>query len=349
MRIHVIGLFVLIVIAGCAPSGQNDSYRIKGESHLQNIRMLTEAGENAEAYFSFAQKQLIYQSRHGEYSCDQIFTMNLDGSEKKLVSTGLGRTTCAYFYPGDQQFIYASTHTADINCPPPPDFSNGYVWKVYSTFDLFVGDTSGSAPRPLVPHFGYDAEATVSPRGDKVVFTSQRNGDLDIFNMNLDGTDLLQVTHELGYDGGPFYSPDGKKIIYRAYHPKTTEDIDRYKHLLSRELIEPAMFQIWIMDADGQNKRQITDNQFANFAPFFHPNNRQIIFCSNINSTNPRKPDFNLWLINLDGSGLEQVTFFNEFDGFPMFSSDGKTIVFASNRFNKNPRDTNVFIADWID
>ena len=321
----------------------------KGEKHLQNVRMLTDEGENAEAYFSFDQKKLIFQSTHGDLKCDQIFTMNIDGSEKKLVSTGKGRTTCSYFLPGDRKIIYASTHGADENCPPPPDFSKGYVWKVYSTFDLYVANADGSDPQVLSPAPGYDAEATISPKGDKIVFTSQRDGDLDIYTMNLDGSDLKRLTTELGYDGGPFFSWDGSKIVYRSYHPKTEKEIKRYKDLLAEELIEPANFQVWVMDADGGNKRQVTNNDYANFAPFFHPDNKRIIFCSNLNSTDPRRPDFNLWLINEDGSGLEQVTFFDSFDGFPMFTKDGKHLVFASNRANKNPRDTNVFFADWIE
>ncbi len=345
-------LIVVTIIWGCQNSKQmstTDQYKFANEKHLRNIKMLTTEGENAEAYFSFDQQKLIFQSQHGKYLCDQIFTMDLDGSQKKLVSTGFGRTTCSFFYPEGKHIIYASTHAADTACPLPPDFSRGYVWKVYNTFDLYTANLDGSNPQPLVPHVGYDAEATISPKGDKVVFTSQRGGDLEIYSMNLDGSDLKQLTSTLGYDGGPFYSWDGKKIVYRSYHPKTKEQIQRYKNLLSNELIEPAKFQIWVMDADGSNKRQITNNEFANFAPFYHPDNQRIIFCSNLNSENPRRPDFNLWIINEDGSGLEQITYFDKFDGFPMFSSDGKKLVFASNRFNRQPRDTNVFLADWIE
>ena len=343
---------IILLLLGCfEKTGTQgiDQYRYENERHLKNLRMLTNEGENAEAYFSFNQNALIFQSRHGQYECDQIFTMNLDGSEKKLVSTGMGRTTCSYFLPGDQKIIYASTHLADKKCPPPADFSHGYVWKVYKTFDLFVGDRIGSTPQALVPFDGYDAEATVSPTGDKIVFTSQRNGDLDIYSMNLDGSDLQQLTDETGYDGGPFFSWDGKKIVYRAYHPQTPEELKRYEVLLADELIEPSKFQIWVMNHDGSNKRQVTHNDYANFAPFFHPDNHRIIFCSNLNSPDLRRSDFNLWMIDEDGNGLEQITFFNEFDGFPMFTADGKKLVFASNRSNKQERDTNVFLADWLD
>lgn len=320
-----------------------------GEKHLKNVRMLTVEGENAEAYFSFDEKKLSFQSTHGRYECDQIFTMNLDGSDRKLVSTGKGRTTCSYFFPGGQKIIYASTHAASPDCPPKADFSKGYVWKVYNTFDLYVANADGSDPKPFLPAPGYDAEATISPKGDKIVFTSTRNGDLDIYTVNLDGTGLKQLTTELGYDGGPFFSWDGKKIVYRSYHPKTPEATKRYKDLLAEELIEPSNFQIMVMDADGQNKRQVTHNEFANFAPFYHPDNQRIIFCSNIGSTDRRRPDFNLWMIHEDGTGLEQITFFIGFDGFPMFTHDGKKLVFASNRANRSPRDTNIFIADWVE
>ena len=349
-------LLIAVLMISCQKGDQQagydaqaDTLKFAGEIHLRNIRMLTNGGENAEAYFSFDSKQLIFQSTHGEYECDQIFTMDLDGGNKRLVSTGLGRTTCSFFLPGDDKIIYASTHGADRNCPPKPDFSQGYVWKVYSTFDLYIANADGSDPQPFLPAPGYDAEATVSPKGDKIVFTSMRDGDLNIYTVNIDGSDLKQLTHNLGYDGGPFFSWDGSKIVYRSYYPKTEAQINRYKALLAEELIEPANFQIMVMDADGSNQRQVTDNEFANFAPFFHPDNKRIIFCSSLNSTGARMPEFNLWMINEDGTGLKQITYFKGFDGFPMFSADGRHLVFASNRFNRQPGETNVFLADWVE
>ena len=343
-------LFLMLLVMGCTQKKENaESGKVlfENERHLKNVQMLTFDGENAEAYFNFSETKLIFQSTHGKYECDQIFTMNLDGSGKKLVSTGEGRTTCSYFLPNGK-IIYASTHGYDKNCQPPADFSKGYVWKVYNSYNLYISNTDGSNPVALNSAEGYDAELTVSPKGDKMVFTSTRDGDLDIYSMNLDGSDLKQLTTELGYDGGPFYSWDGSKIVYRSYHPKTEAEITRYKNLLNEEMIEPSNFQIWVMDADGSNKRQITNNEYANFAPFFHPDNNRIIFCSNLNTTDRRKPDFNLWMINEDGNKLEQITFFNKFDGFPMFTHDGKKLVFASNRNNRKPRDTNIFLADWV-
>lgn len=324
-----------------------DSLRFPAEKHLENVRMLTTEGENAEAYFSFDERKLVFQSTHGPFRCDQIFTMNTDGTGLALVSTGRGRTTCGYFFPDGKRIIYASTHGADPECPPPADYSKGYVWKVYRSFDLYVTNADGTNPLPFLPADGYDAEATVSPKGDRIVFTSMRGGDLDIYTVNLDGSGLTRITSEPGYDGGAFFSWDGTRIVYRAYHPRTDQELARYRELLEEELIEPSSFQIMVMDADGGNKRQVTRNEFANFAPFYHPDDRRIIFCSNMGSAKEGMPDFNLWIVNEDGSGLEQVTFCDTFDGFPMFTRDGKRLVFASNRFHKGPRDTNIFIADW--
>ena len=294
----------ILMFSACKADKQNE-YKITDEKHLSNLRMLTTDGENAEAYFSFDQSKLIYQSRHGNFDCDQIFSMDLTGENKILLSTGMGKTTCAFFFADNKTFIYASTHGSDTACPPPPDYSRGYVWPVYSGFELYVGSQEGGDPKPLNLAPGYDAEATVSPDGKKIVFTSQRNGDLDIYTMNIDGSDLRQLTDEPGYDGGPFFSWDGSKIVYRSYHPDTPEKLERYNTLLRDELIEPGNFQIWVMNSDGSNKTQVTKNSYANFAPFYHPDNKRIIFCSSLNSTNMRNPDFNLWMINEDGSNLE--------------------------------------------
>ena len=343
-------LFLVLMVFSLGCSGEKtQTHGLVNEKHLTNLVMLTEEGENAEAYFSFDDQKLIFQSRHGDIECDQIFSMNIDGTGKQMLSTGHGKTTCSFFYPDNRSFIYASTHGADTTCPPPPDYSRGYVWPVYASFDLFLVTPDTPQGTVISPAPGYDAEATLSPDGKKIVFTSQRNGDLDIYTMNIDGSELRQLTSEPGYDGGPFFSWDNRKIVYRSFHPQTEEETERYQSLLGQELIEPGNFQIWVMDADGSNKKQVTSNSFANFAPFYHPDNKRIIFCSSLNSTDPRRPDFNLWLINEDGSGLEQITFFDGFDGFPMFSRDGKKLVFASNRNNRQPRDTNIFIADWVE
>lgn len=319
------------------------------EANLRNIRQLTLSGENAEAYFSFDGKQIVFQSTHEPYKCDQIFKMNLDGSNVKLVSTGKGRTTCGYFTPDGQRVLYASTHLGAPGCPPDPDRSLGYVWPLYRTFDIFSAKPDGTDLKRLTSTDGYDAEDTVSPDGKKVVFTSVRDGDLDLYTMNIDGTGVRRLTNELGYDGGAFHSQDSQWIVYRASRPTTPEDVAKYKDLLSKDLVMPAKLEIMIMRADGTQKKQLTSNGAANFAPFFHPNGRQIIFASNVNNTDPRSPNFDLFVINRDGSGLRQITFDEGFDGFPMFTNDAKKLIWASNRNAKSEGDTNLFIADWVE
>jgi Tol biopolymer transport system component len=339
-------IFILFLISLSANYAQ-EKYLMEGEKRLRNIRMLTEVGENAEAYFSFDGTKIIFQATVDEFKCDQIFTMKLDGSDKKLVSTGKGRTTCAYFYPDGKKILYSSTHHFDENCPQPPDRSKGYVWKLYDEFDIFMADADGSNLVQLTNSGKYDAEATISPKGDKIVFTSTRDGDPELYLMNLDGSEQTRLTYEKGYDGGAFFSADGNKIVFRASRPQTEQELEDYNELVNEGLVRPTKLEIFVIDSDGKNMRQVTNLNSASFAPFFHPDGKRIIFSSNYGSKDKR--EFNLFIINIDGTGLEQITFNPTFDGFPMFSPDGKYLIFCSNRFNKNPNDTNVFIAEWID
>lgn len=348
--ISILSVGCLLILFQCSRQEKNaavDSYLFPGEKHIRNIKMITNGGENAEAYFSFSEKMLIYQATLGNMKCDQQFIMNIDGSGKMMVSTGKGRTTCGYFLPGDSTILYASTYLADENCPPRPDMSKGYVWKLYDTYDIFLAGMDGQIKKQLTTTPGYDAEATISPLGDKIVFTSLRSGDPEIYTMNLDGSDQKRLTFEKGYDGGPFFSWDGKKIVFRASRPKTEKDLMDYNDLVENGLVRPTTLEIFVMNADGSGMRQVTHLEKASFAPFFHPDGKRIIFSSNAQSKDPR--NFDLYLINEDGTDLERVTFNETFDGFPMITHDGKHLVFASNRFNKKRGDTNIFYADWVD
>ena len=358
-------LSALLLIISCTPSNKaeatenqqeasNDTLRYEKEVHLKNVRQLTWGGNNAEAYWSFDGKSLVFQSDYAEWGveCDQIFTLDLanvvPGERPPMVSTGLGRTTCSYFLPGDSLIVYGSTHLADSLCPPTPGRSTGkYVWPIYEGYDIFVANLEGEIVNQLTTDAGYDAEATVSPNGDRIIFTSTRSGDLELYTMNLDGSDVVQITDELGYDGGAFFSPDGSKIVWRASRPKTDEAIAEYKELLSQGLVQPTEMELYVANADGSDARKITDLGNANWAPFFTPDGNKILFSSN--HASERGFPFNLFMINLDGSGLEQVTFDDTFDSFPMFSPNGKYLVWASNRNNGGTRDTNLFVAEWVD
>jgi TolB protein len=313
------------------------------EVHLSNVRQLTDGGENAEAYFSFDGNDLIFQSTRDGGQCDQIYTMKTDGAGLRRISNGEGRTTCAFFYPDRRHVLYASTHLGGTACPPKPDFSRGYVWPVYDSYDIFRANPDGSGVTRLTTAAGYDAEATIN-RDGRVVFTSVRDGDMEIYSMNGDGGDVRRLTHRPGPDGGPFFSADGTQIVFRGRALPPGPELSDYMALLRDGLWRPTALEIFVMNADGR-LRQVTSLGGANFAPFFTPDGARIIFASNHH--NPRGRDFELYLINIDGSGLERVTWNPTFDGFPMFSPDGRHLVFASNREAKVEGSTNVFVADW--
>ena len=333
-------------------SAQENSISVSGEKHLKNIKQLTFGGENAEAYFSSNGKQLIFQSKRDGRGCDQIYSMNADGSNVKMVSNAEGRTTCAYYFKGGKKVIYASTFGGKKECPVEPDRSKGYVWPVYAEYELYTATPDGKNIKNLTNTPGYDAEATVSPDGKKIIFPSERDGDLELYSMDINGKNIKRLTNEIGYDGGAFYSPDSKQIVYRRSAQETPEAIAKYKDLLAQHLVVPTVFEIWVMNADGTNKREVTKLGSASFAPFFTPDGKRIIFCTNFfdpdRANRRRQPNFDLVLINLDGTGIERVTSNETFDGFPMFSPDGKKLVFASNRNAAKQGDTNVFIADWV-
>jgi TolB protein len=318
------------------------------EKHLTNIRQLTFAGENAEAYLDPANETITFQARGDDpSSCDQIFVMSKDGLSLSRASSGKGRTTCSYFMPTGHRVLYSSTHEYDGgSCLPAPDRSKGYVWPLYSAFDIYVYDYETKKVSTLVKSPGYDAEATVSPKGDRIVFTSTRDGDIELYSMNPDGTDVKRLTNEEGYDGGAFYSPDGSQIVFRASRPKG-DALAEYRELLKQDLVKPNALEIYIMDADGSNKRQLTNNGAANFAPCFYADGKRILFSSNMADPNGR--NFDLYSITTEGKDLERVTFHDSFDGFPFFSSDGKQLVFCSNRGGSTPNNTNIFIADWVE
>lgn len=325
------------------------------EKHLKNLKQLTFGGDNAEAYFSPNDQFVSFQSNNAKWGlkCDQIFTLDIDKAKKdsaykpNLISTGKGRTTCSFVMPNNKDVLYASTHLAGDSCPPAPETSGRYLWAVYNSFDVFVAIPKGKIIKQLTNAKGYDAEATISPKGDKIVFTSDRSGDLELWTMDIDGKNQKQITFGLGYDGGAFFSPDGKKLVFRASRPTTEAEQADYKDLLKKGLVAPTNMEIYTCNVDGSDLKQITKLGKANWAPYYHPSGKKIIFSSNHHSK--KGYDFQLYMINEDGTGLEQITSESMFNAFPMFSYDGKKLIFSSNRNNGGTRDTNLFIADWED
>jgi len=317
------------------------------ERRLRNLRQLTAGGQNAEAYFDWTGDRLIFQSTRPPFGCDQIFTMRVDGSDVRLVSTGQGRTTCAFFFPDGRRVIYASTHLAGASCPPPPDRSAGYVWPIYPGYDIFAADQDGGNLTRLTDREGYDAEGAVSPDGRRIVFTSLREGDLDLYLMDADGRNVRRLTDGVGYDGGAFFSWDGRFIVFRAGRPADAAEEGEYRALLRQGLVRPRRLEIFVMHSDGTGLTRVTRAGAASFAPFMHPDSRRVIFSSNLHDPGGRT--FALYLINVDGSGLERVTWTESFASFPMFSRDGRTLVFCGSRNATTPREMNVFVADWAE
>jgi len=322
----------------------------KGEEvHLSNIRMLTSGGENAEAYWSADGNWITFQSSRDGRPCDQQYVMKADGSEIKRISDGRGKTTCGWFFPDGKRLFFGSSTAHDSACPPKPDPSKGYVWPL-DKYDIYTVNKDGSNFKRLTNYNVYTAEGVLSPDGKKIVFTSLKDGDLDIYTMNVDGTDVKQLTHTLGYDGGPWWSPDGKKIVYRAHHPKDSVEVKQYKDLLAQGLIRPSKVELFVMNADGSDNRQVTALGGANFGPSWTPDGKKIIFASNFRE--PRSENFELYLIDASASmagadKLQQITFNPTFDGFPMFSPDGRKLIWAANRHSSKPHETNLFVADW--
>lgn len=333
------------------------------ERHLANIRQLTVGRQNAEAYFSFDGNKLIFQSTNdwskdskvttrrpsdNGLGCYQMYVMDLESDTVRLVSTGKGATTCGYFFPGDRRVLYSSTHAAGSECPPKPKRDGAYRWAL-DDYDIYSVRLDGEQMQRLTSSPGYDAEATISPDGKTVVWTSVKDGDLDLYTMNLDGTNVRRLTDDVGYDGGAFFSPDSTRVVYRAAHPSDPAEVAKYQDLLAQRLVEPGQLEIFVINADGSHKQQVTSNGASNFSPYFHPDGKRIIFSSNLETRGEGgRPSFHLYLVRDDGTGVERLTTEGHFNSFPMFSPDGKRLVWVSDRHATTPGEFNVFLADWV-
>jgi len=321
------------------------------DRHMKNVTQLTSDGDNGEAYFSWDGKKLIFQSSRNGYACDKIWTMTIDGSDKRMVSPDHGANTCSFFFP-DGRILFASTNHIPGDCPPKGVLPQGYVWPLYP-YDIFTANADGTGLTRITDNPQYDAEPVVSSDGKQIVFGSQRENDFDVYIMNADGTNVRRLTDRVGYDGGPWFSPDGTKIVWRAWYPETDAEKALWKDCMEKNYIVAVPLDLWIMDSEGSNKKRLTQNGATNFAPSWHPDGKHIIFSSNMDDWHKDIKkfghNFELYLINIDGTCLERVTFNTVFDSFPMFSPDGKKLVWASNRNPQKPRETDIFIADWTE
>ena len=324
------------------------------ETRFLELYQLTFGGENAEAYWSFAGDRLVLQRRHPVegVDCDRIYV--LDDGELTQVSSGRGVTTCAYFLPGDREVLFASTHGEHASCPAPPDRSKGYVWKLHPEYEVYVVDLESGTERQLTDAPGYDAEGTVSPLGDRIVFTSVRSGDPELWTCDLAGGALHQVTDSPGYDGGAFFSHGGDRLIWRAtaFTPGAEADEQAaFAQLLEEHLVRPSAMELVTSLVDGTLRRTLTSLGGANWAPYFTPDDRHVLFSSN-HHVGPRSRNFDLFLVPSEGGphgaeSAERVTTYEGFDSFPMFHPRGEWLAFSSNRGGSVEGETNVFLARW--
>jgi Tol biopolymer transport system component len=335
----VAGGLALLVGSGVSLAGQEEQF-------LTNIRQLTFGGENTKIRFSTDGQRLIFQAMRSPETCDQVFAIDVGDGKLQRLSTGEGRTTCPHFLPGIQGYVFASTHLADTACPPRPPIELGQVLPLYSDYDVFIAEASTGTVRKLTDSPGYDADTAVSPDGSQIVFTSIRDGDAELYSIRPDGTGLKRLTHEKGFDGTATFSWDGRYIVYCGFHPKDPEELAEYEDLLKQGFVRPKMLEIFVMESDGSNRRQITFDGALSYGPTFHPGGERIIYSSNL--ADPEGQNFDLYFVRLDGNDLERITVDLSFEAWPVFSPDGKKIAFVSNRNAKEPEETNIFIADWL-
>jgi TolB protein len=333
----------LLIVLAAYPAAAEDSApsppRSSVESvYLSNIRQVTEGFVKAgEGYFSPDQQTIIYQAVTAEYPFYQIYAQPFAGGRPRLVSTGKGRTTCAYFSPDGRHIVYASSHLdphldqteADERKRQAEDAASGrrrrYDWVFDPYMDIFRADLDGSNLVRLTDAPGYDAEGAYSPDGKQIAFCSTRDGDPDIYLMNADGSNVRQITNEPGYDGGPFISPDGRWIVYRT---------DRK---------QKEMLQIHCIGIDGKNDVALTDNVGVNWAPYWHPTKPFIIWAGADHSDPTKRPNYDLWIMpyeihdgKIKGGEVHRVTDHPSADVLPVFSPDGKRLMWTSNRTSDN-------------
>ncbi|MCR4318381.1 MAG: M28 family peptidase [Planctomycetes bacterium] len=315
------------------------------EAFLSNVRQLTRSemseawqgidAKAGEAYFSPDGSQVLFMSVRDSWPYYQIYLTDQSGENVKMVSTGKGRTTCPWFHPSnDGTFIYASSHEGPdltleaeaareyAQTPRDPSQRRGYSWDFDQNMDIYLAKLDGTIVKKLIGGPGYDAECSYSPDGSKILFTSDRTGDLELYTADADGSNVKRITNQEGYDGGGFFSPDGTKIVWRG-------DPNKNDYL-----------QIFMCDVDGSNLRQITDNGSVNWAPYFHPSGEFMVFATSLQGHH----NYEIYMIRPDGTGLTRLTYTERADVLPTFSPDGKKLLVTSQRGGSS---SEVFIADF--
>jgi Tol biopolymer transport system component len=347
--IVAIPLLLAALAAQHPPTGPDAAVALSAEEvarlearHLTNIRQVTFGLAKAgEGYFSPDGHSIIFQAvPHVAPSIFHRPAPDEDGYQiylgalaedapLRMISTGRGRCTCPFFHPSGKSVLFASTHLnprTDAEPPRGPAYSRTarYRWEFPESMDIFTADLDGKILNRLTDAPGYDAEASYSPDGSRIVFTSFRDGDAEIYVMDADGRSPRRITHARGYDGGPFFSPDGKQIVYRS---------DRKGN---------DLLQIYLNNAQGTAERALTHDEFVNWGPYFHPSGRHIIYATSRHG----HTNYELYLMDVDTGRLERITYHEGFDGLPVFSPDGKRLMWTSSG-RVADRKSQLFIADF--
>tara|TARA_B100000809_G_C15120572_1_gene524109 strand:- start:600 stop:1631 length:1032 start_codon:yes stop_codon:yes gene_type:complete len=338
-------LYILVLLLfSCSDSSSSSSFSI------ENIQQLTFTGDNGEGYLNEEETQIIFQSKRDSNECDKLYLVDIDGKNLREFPIKDGAFTCAHYALENEFIFFSSTMKDGPECPEIYKHPNPrkYIWPLRN-YEIYKWDGNTATQLTNVP--GYNAETTIHPTERKVIFTSMREGDIDLYEMDYDGNNIKRITKEFGYDGGAFYSPDGNSIIWRAWYPSNDEEKEKWSTNLSNRYIDAVPLDIYMAKRDGSNKKRLTNNGATNWSPSWHPDGKHIVFSSNMDDWredyNAFGSNFELYMIHVDTLKLQRLTNNDTFDSFPVISQNGK-IIFSSNRNAENPRQTNIFIGSIV-
>ena len=319
--------FAAALAVGFEPLGDDPKNEAR---HLRNVRQVTTGFARAgEGYFRPDGQAVIFQASESAEGDYQIYTLDLaPGSKPTMVSTGRGKCTCSYYHPDGKSILFASTHL-DANASakkkgPAYSRTERYRWDFDAAMDIFRAAPDGTNLVRLTDAPGYDAEGSYSPDGTRIIFTSFRDGDGEIYIMDADGKNPRRITRSKGYDGGPFFSPDGKKIIYRS---------DRKQN---------DLLQVYLNNPEGTAERALTSNDAVNWGPFFHADSRHIVYSTSLHG----HQNYEIYLLDTETGRQDRVTYRDGFDALPVFNGDGSKLLWTS-KGRAADKTSQLFIADF--
>jgi TolB protein len=332
---------MLVLLAALAVGADTADWEKAESPYLANIRQVTRDFVRAgEGYFSPDGKQIIFQAeeKDGGNPFYQIYVGDPEKGNYRRVSPGIGKTTCSYFSPDGKKIIFASSHLdPDARKKQAEEYElrerekgkpRRYRWDFDPTMDIFEANPDGSGLRRLTDTDGYDAEGSYSPDGKQIVFCSKRDGNLELYIMDADGKNVRKLTNAPGcYNGGPFFSPDGKRVIFRS-------DRQKEDHL-----------QLYVINADGSGERALTsDLNWVQWGPYWYKDGKHIIYAGADHNVEGR-PNYDLYWMNVDTGKKVRITYAPGADVLPVFSPDGKRLMWTSTRDGRQP--SQLYIADF--